>query len=329
MRLISNRISLRNVSKILNRPYTQIQNSGFSSPLKKRSRSRTPIFYSGVAALIVLPLAYSVYSAFICSENRNSQQALSVDKFKKFKVLNKLELNPDLFLLELESADIKVALPWDCTKSWSVEVKNPLMQIARHYTPMPMHIEYPDNKNALLKQNSPQDQRFCLLVKKYATGDMTRFICSKDIGETLELRGPSVDCILKNPSLTEYCFFTAGTGLVVPMQLFLSDFDHKLPILKIFQSSRNTLPNILLQVLKQYQTGASIEFKLFTDESNEFIQTDSIPKCSASSFGIVCGPPGYINYTTGNPGYDGRAPIRGILRLGGWDSSNTVRMGDI
>ncbi|PRT55215.1 Cytochrome c mitochondrial import factor CYC2 [Wickerhamiella sorbophila] len=46
------------------------------------------------------------------------------------------------------------------------------------------------------------------------------------------------------------------------------------------------------------------------------------------SLAVVCGPPGYIAYVAGNPGFNNDAPVAGLLGESNWTSENVTRMSE-
>lgn len=74
---------------------------------------------------------------------------------------------------------------------WSVEVKQPQLQIARNYTPLPPaaydhdddddYDDYDDNKEGLLLR---------FFIRRYETGEVSKYLARLGPGDTVEIRGP-------------------------------------------------------------------------------------------------------------------------------------------
>ena len=88
---------------------------------------------------------------------------------------------------------------------WSIEVKQPQLQIARHYTPLPFapHLE------------SGQLQ---FLVRKEPGGEVSNYLHNLVPGAKVELRGPHVDYLIPE-NMDEVLFIAGGTGIVPAMQV--------------------------------------------------------------------------------------------------------------
>lgn len=52
------------------------------------------------------------------------------------------------------------------------------------------------------------------------------------------------------------------------------------------------------------------------------------PLLSGPSLAVICGPPGYISYVSGDPGLKNDGPIGGLLGYRGWSDRNTTRMSE-
>lgn len=94
---------------------------------------------------------------------------------------------------------------------WSVQVKQPLLQIARSYTPLPHHAEDisgPEEHNGDIR----------LFIRKEDNGEVSGYLHSLPVQSTLELRGPQPE--LEIPSdVSEILFLAGGTGIAPAMQV--------------------------------------------------------------------------------------------------------------
>ena len=66
---------------------------------------------------------------------------------------------------------------------WSVEIKQPQLQIARHYTPLPA-LPAPEGS----EPDEQADLRF--LIRRVDGGEMSNYLSRQRVGDTLRLRGP-------------------------------------------------------------------------------------------------------------------------------------------
>ncbi|KAH8586137.1 hypothetical protein B0O99DRAFT_656994 [Bisporella sp. PMI_857] len=90
---------------------------------------------------------------------------------------------------------------------WSVEFKQPQLQIARHYTPLPPVLSPIENQHGALR----------FLIRTEKGGEMSNYLAMLAAGDKLELRGPHSS--LKLPKhLADVVFLAGGTGIAPAMQ---------------------------------------------------------------------------------------------------------------
>lgn len=295
---------------------------GNASQQPRRGRS---FVYAGISLVLAAPLAYKLLP-FTFPNLLEQPNCLDPSHFLKFDVTMSVPIESDLFLVELEPRQGSNDLPWDSTKVWSVQVKNPLMQTARRYTPIPVHFEGGSQR---LQVNNPSSRRFCLLVRRYDNGDTSRYICSRQIGDVLELRGPIDDADFGcDPVNRDVVFFTAGTGFAVPLQVALSPGSDSYARLRVFQSFRQQISS-LSELLRGIQSRGLLEIELYVDCEQKFINAADIPKCDTLNCAVVCGPPGYVSFVAGDPGHNWSKPVGGLLGPKGWTIQNTIRLLDV
>ncbi|KAL8708702.1 MAG: hypothetical protein Q9220_006427 [cf. Caloplaca sp. 1 TL-2023] len=106
---------------------------------------------------------------------------------------------------------------------WSVQIKHPLLNIARLYTPVPFFISDPDGP-ALggPKENfhsvDPEENQLRFLIRNNPEGELSRFLSRLQPGARLELRGPYQE--YKIPDGLEHVVFLAGgTGIAPALQM--------------------------------------------------------------------------------------------------------------
>ncbi|KAK9381342.1 uncharacterized protein V2V93DRAFT_368968 [Kockiozyma suomiensis] len=96
---------------------------------------------------------------------------------------------------------------WDGSRTWSVEVVQPQLQVVRRYTPLPLLYvlglrpsEAGTERTALLRILGPQldkdEGKIVLLVRRYADGELSRYLCSIPINSRVALRGPFTELTL-------------------------------------------------------------------------------------------------------------------------------------
>ena len=88
---------------------------------------------------------------------------------------------------------------------WSIQIKQPQLQIARAYTPLP---PTPTSNADELR----------LLIRRERNGEVSNYLHRLAIGQSAELRGPTVEYEVPKDT-TEVLFLAGGTGIAPAMQL--------------------------------------------------------------------------------------------------------------
>ncbi|KAF5869046.1 putative cytochrome c mitochondrial import factor protein [Botrytis fragariae] len=209
---------------------------------------------------------------------------------------------------------------------WSVEFKQPLLQIARSYTPLP-HDENATNS----------ELRF--LIRKEPNGEMSNYLFRLQANSEIELRGPHVEFDLPE-NVSEVVFLAGGTGIAPAMQvahtlLEVRKPEGKLPRICIVWANRRredcvggetyksgsksdtlTARSSVVQQLQRMQQkypenlqvnyvvdeeGTFINQKMISQaiQSSSAVDSGSVIKKSNSKLLFVSGPEGFINYFSG------------------------------
>ncbi|KAI5956493.1 CYC2 [Candida jiufengensis] len=169
--------------------------------------------------LTVIAVAWGAYTLKVWyfdnpEEGENSNDLLSPNEFHKFIVTHKEQIDPDHFIIELKPKYDRWELSfesnpdsksvWNGQQFWSVEIKQPDINVVRSYTPLPLHYlksEYTRSgeRKPLLKVLNPEVDdvkekgTMCIYVKRYPQGEVSRYITSREVGQELELRGPQIE----------------------------------------------------------------------------------------------------------------------------------------
>lgn len=345
---------------------------------------------------------------FFADKSGSEQTVLTPESFTTYRITNKQPVSGDTCLIEIApkfkaSNDMlkSGATLWNGKRLWSIQVKHPMIQIARNYTPLPIYFMRSDRPGEpplmRIMGTSADEGRMTLLVKRYDDGEMSRYLHSLPVGSDIEIRGPFVEHkfpygaidqlpmrqpMLDNPSRMKaepeldsenmqaetIAMFTAGTGLTTALQLLLSPHNPPRGVIEVYHSAR-TRDDIPFDRFRLFlESVGRARFHLFVDDENKFIRAEDIPVPQQSSedgtvastglhqpkekhrsvlqqysdlkkngkliipppsSAIVCGPPGYVTYVSGNPGIDGEAEIAGLLGSKGWSRRNTTRMLDL
>lgn len=167
-----------------------------------------------LTVVVVLWGAYTVKVWVFSGDSDTSKDLLDPEEFHTFKITHKEEIDEDHFLVEVAPttshwqyayyANYNKKSIWNGDRIWLVDVKQPQIMVTRAYTPLPLHFmksEYTHSgeKKPLLKviNNDGDDYdkngTMTFYIKRYGDGEVSRYIASKKVGDTLELRGPNVE----------------------------------------------------------------------------------------------------------------------------------------
>jgi hypothetical protein len=91
---------------------------------------------------------------------------------------------------------------------WSVQIKQPQLQIARAYTPLPPTLDGPPN--------APDEMK--LLIRQETGGEVSTYLHRLPEQATIELRGPNTERALPQ-DIKEVIFLAGGTGIAPAMQV--------------------------------------------------------------------------------------------------------------
>jgi ferredoxin-NADP reductase len=94
---------------------------------------------------------------------------------------------------------------------WSVQIKQPQLQIARAYTPLP-----PTTDGKRKGDEQPEDLR--LLIRQEQGGEVSTYLHRLPEQSTIELRGPNTELELPR-DIIEVIFLAGGTGIAPAMQV--------------------------------------------------------------------------------------------------------------
>lgn len=359
-------------------------------------------------------LLWAGYAAyyFFGDGKASEQTILSPTAFTQYRITCKQQISDDTILLEISPkyAATKSMLEsgatlWNAKKLWSIQIKHPMIQIARNYTPLPIYFMQSDRVGEAplvrMMGSATDEGRMSLLIKRYEDGEMSRYLHSLPVGSDIDVRGPFVDCKfpytqadsqpLRQPMLDvpsrmspekeldpnsgiikapNFAMFTAGTGITTAFQLLLSPHNPPRGFVDVYHSARKMEDVPFQRYMLFLESVGRAKFHIFLDDEKRFISLKDIPsphkdngevidqpgalsvdklvprkytsavqQCmdkdnvgaysEGVSYAVVCGPPGYITYVAGNPGYDNVTPIEGLLGLKGWNHSNTFRMSDL
>ncbi|ESZ95603.1 hypothetical protein SBOR_3999 [Sclerotinia borealis F-4128] len=280
---------------------------------------RTEVLYWAVNAghekflrafIYIIEVGFLGYLAYLSWEHRRNGQILSPfdsPRFTRFTIVSEENVSSTSKVLTIRpKTSLKsdpYAVYWE-NGLWSVEFKQPLLQIARSYTPLP-----PDENVAM------GDLRF--LIRKEPNGEMSNYLFGLQVNSEIELRGPHVEFDLPQ-NVEEVVFLAGGTGIAPALQvvhtlLEARKSDGKRPQMRIIWANRKRedcmggekhthdsgldtvtaecLGSIVqrLQMLQQ-KYPESLQVDYVVDEEGRFIDQRMILQATHSTSEVKSGP---------------------------------------
>lgn len=178
-----------------------------AKPRKKRSSLSYVVAVGGVLATVTTIL----WVSGISGGQGSSRDIINRSTFTAFTITSKEQVSPTAFILTVRSSSsssnssaggsARIREAW-AHGLWSVEIKQPQLQIARHYTPLPppFTVSAPKNPTATpttptkgdavapVGQESGDELRF--LIRKMDGGEMSSYLSRLRVGDAVWLRGP-------------------------------------------------------------------------------------------------------------------------------------------
>ncbi|KAG4032718.1 hypothetical protein MFRU_006g01830 [Monilinia fructicola] len=312
------------------------------------------------ALIYVCEFAFLVYVGIETYRLRTKQtpsNPFDSPRFTKFTIVSEETVSPTSKILTIRPKATVNSDPyatyWE-SGLWSVEFKQPLLQIARSYTPLP-----PDENTA------NGDLRF--LIRKEPNGEMSNYLFRLLANSEVELRGPHVEFDLPH-NVEEVVFLAGGTGIAPALQvvhtlLEARQSNDNRPQIRVLWANRRRedcvggekyksdsrvetvtsesvgfIVQQLQRLQQKYPENLQIEYAV--DEEQRFIDQRMIYKAietsSKDSSGLnatkngaklffVSGPEGFINYFAGpKKWWNGKqdqgelAGILGHMDINGW-----------
>ncbi len=130
-------------------------------------------------------------SLLLLLPDRKRAKSLNPKTFVPFTITSREQVSPTSFVLTVEpaaAAEETYAAAW-AHGLWSIEVKQPQLQIARDYTPLPPVGGGDDSRSRGTPGPLPAGAlRF--LLRKIDGGEVSTYLSRLGVGDTVELRGP-------------------------------------------------------------------------------------------------------------------------------------------
>ncbi|RPB00168.1 hypothetical protein L873DRAFT_835157 [Choiromyces venosus 120613-1] len=193
----------------------------------------------------------------------------------------------------------------------SVQIKQPQLQIARSYTPLPNAGDGEGEEDGALR----------FLVKREPGGEMTRYLFSLGLEDKVFLRGPMVEYIFPPAGEVDKTLFIAGgTGIAPALQLAANSPSQKTEIFWAVRNKAETEGAMAEGVERLIRkTKGKVSVKVFVDAEGGIGVRDVERGMEGGKVAVVVsGPEGFIKWVAGEKVWkDGReeqGKLGGVVR---------------
>lgn len=330
---------------------------------KNRSRN------IALAVLALATIAYGNY--FLYSNPPPPFTGFDKQKFTKCTIISKVPVSSTAFIYTVRPSGSSLT-PSELAKVyreywekglWSLEFKQPALQIARSYTPLP-----PRDEN---------DDELRFLIRRMQGGEMSNYLSRLGEGDSVQVRGPDLEFEVtaeKRGEDVEIVFLAGGTGVACALQAahtFLGGGENRKGKLRLLWANRrredcvdapvarsaggwafwksspqvvgedgeaNEIVGEINRLKNLYRDKFEIEY--FVDEENMFITPEVVSKVLKEAEGdagekrrllMVSGPNGFIEYFAGKKGdwvgsKQEQGPVGGVSRALGLRKWEVVKL---
>ncbi|KIV91281.1 hypothetical protein PV10_05836 [Exophiala mesophila] len=178
---------------------------------QKNGSTRNKLVAIGLG-LLAAPVAWYAY------QTTEQDRRLHSLGFVKYSLVAKEPVSKSASIFQLVPKDDKYLTEIDKTFSdlfksgiWSVEFKQPQLQIVRAYTPLPPSVA------ADQEQNKNTGLRF--LIRHDARGEVSSYLHRLPLGADIEVRRPSVSEYPISKHVRQVIFLAGGTGIAPALQV--------------------------------------------------------------------------------------------------------------
>lgn len=224
---LSRAIIQRHFSLTPRRPSSSANEHGTPTPPRIRTK-RTLLRYASYFVFCVL---FSGASYYYTDKGRRDRCLLNPERFIKTKVISNEPVSPTAFILTVETLSSGFMHGADTPENytvvrdacrrglWSVEIKQPQLQIARHYTPLPPSLV--EEHQSIEQKQTHDTVRLRFLVRRYDGGEVSTYLSRLRPDDEVEIRGPHLgfDVGTRLGSAGQRVVFLAGgTGIAPALQ---------------------------------------------------------------------------------------------------------------
>ncbi|KAI2466512.1 hypothetical protein F4781DRAFT_350104 [Annulohypoxylon bovei var. microspora] len=173
--------------------------------------------------------AVVMFAVVLKNAPADGRAAINASSFSPFTITAREQVSPTAFVVSVRAGDAEApegrALAAPLTDAWahgvwSVEAKQPQLQIARHYTPLPP-ASGGDGGDGVLR----------FLIRRLDGGEMSTYLSKLQVGEQVYLRGPHLgfDVERRLGEAENVVFLAGGTGIAPALQVARRLLDSKIP----------------------------------------------------------------------------------------------------
>ena len=214
--------------------YEQIWISSSSSPKFKQAESAQNIErVRSLATAALVVGAGAIIWAFVFSGSSFRSSPSNPGMFALFTIISKETTSPNSSIFVLKPSSVRPSHEFsDAWKKgiWSVQVKQPQLQIARSYTPLPP------------TQQAEFSGELRFLIRREPHGEVSSYLHSLPVSANIELRGPQIEYEIPK-DVDEIVFLAGGTGIAPALQTLYTLFECRkdadfVPKLRILWANR-------------------------------------------------------------------------------------------
>ncbi|RYP09957.1 hypothetical protein DL765_008271 [Monosporascus sp. GIB2] len=264
----------RSLSDSAARQSQETQNPGDGNGARSSKRPLL-LFLGGSGLCLLIGL-----SLFGLTGSGSDGDIIHKSTFSAFTIISREQVSPTAFILTVRAAgsgserggggaaaaahqqhSARIWQAWDYGL-WSVEIKQPQLQIARKYTPLPPPITAATGLGA---EGTSGDEELRFLIRRMDGGEMSNYLSQLDVGDCVWLRGPHLgfDVARRLGGADRVVFLAGGTGVAPALQvarrlLLAKDAgrdDHHGPSVSLLWANRRGVDALGRETKKQQQTG--------------------------------------------------------------------------
>ena len=214
-RCLFQRCALQNAA--LRRPKSLLQNTTLRTGRRSFSTAQRHKQARAFPPLLIFGVLFGGIVYYLTAPS-TKDKALNETTFVPYTITSREAVSPTSFTLTIAphhpNASPSYLAPSTSSSSWrhslwSVEFKQPEVQISRHYTPLPP-----------LRDGDGADGQLRFYIRAVGDGEMSKYLGRLGVGQTVWLRGPHVgfDLMGRLGRKKQVVFLAGGTGIAPGLQ---------------------------------------------------------------------------------------------------------------